>query len=266
MKMGKGQKDILLSVAFILIMLVILTGITMARYMTKHSQSGLLEAENFYFTSDFLKEETENAEYFIDPLKDSISVKLFNSADSQRTASTAVSYEVTADQGTVAAGQSMGSIAPGTSKTGAADSADVTILLKPLAAGERDQVTVTARSTSPYRKTLKAKFTREKGNAYYVEDSAGDTAAVLTMTCADSEKDITVKLPAEVIPDATDSRVSGYDGGTGTFLFRSPGYGVYSVVLLKSNPDSSLVQEGTFAEEIVITGGAQAGHSGDKTS
>ena len=76
-----------------------------------------------------------------------------------------------------------------------------------------------AESVFPYKKTLTGVFKRQLGNQYVVEDESGRNAAVLTMVCADGEKDITVTLPSGVIPDEADIRVTGYKDNKCTFQF-----------------------------------------------
>ena len=42
-------------------------GVTAARYVMQNRQSGVMTAEEFYFTSDLLREPSETALYYIDP-------------------------------------------------------------------------------------------------------------------------------------------------------------------------------------------------------
>ena len=100
---------------------------------------------------------------------------------------------------------------------------------------ELEEIKVVAESESPYKKTLTGVFKRQLGNQYVVEDEAGHIAAVLTMVCGDGEKDIRITLPSGVIPDEADIRIKDYKDDQCTF--RSPGYGIYSLVLLKSEDD-----------------------------
>lgn len=217
-----------------------LTGVTMARYVKQQSQKGIVEAADFYFTSDYLKDEAEKAAYFVDPGKN-FSVQLYNFADTKRVTPGEITYTVTVDGGSV--GTVSGSLT-GSVDAGGAASIEIT----PDAGTE--QVTVTAASTSPYQKTLTAVFHRKLGNQYLVEDTAGSRAAALIMTFGDSGKSITIDLPDGVIPDETDDRVA-YSGNQCTFT--SPGNGVYSLILLKS--DASILLEGdhvAFADRITI--------------
>ena len=84
-----------------------------------------------------------------------------------------------------------------------------------------------------------------------VEDEAGHIAAVLTMVCGDGEKDIRITLPSGVIPDEADIRIKDYKDDQCTF--RSPGYGIYSLVLLKSEDDIIVSGQGSFADAIDLS-------------
>ena len=222
------------------IVLLGLTGVTMARYVKQQSQKGIVEAADFYFTSDYLKDEAEKAAYFVDPGKN-FSVQLYNFADTKRVTPGEIRYTVTVDGGS--AGTVSGSLA---------ESADAggTALIEITPDAEAEQVKVTATTTFPYQKTLTAVFYRKLGNQYLVEDTAGSRAAALIMTFGDSGKSITIDLPEGVFPDETDDRVT-YSGNQCTFT--SPGKGVYSLILLKS--DAGILLEGdrvAFADRITI--------------
>lgn len=209
-----------------------LAGFAAARYVMQQQQDGLATATDFYFTSDYLKESGENATYYIDPSTDDFTVELRNFADDLRTTSGGISYSVNATNASVASGSGM---LKGTERS----TAKVTVT----PSSGVQEFTVTATSTSPYAQELTATFIRAKGNHYTVEDASGNTAAVLTMTCADSGGPITLDLPSGVIPDATDGRVSEN-------TFKPVDSGVYSLVLLKADVSLDLTGSGNFADTI----------------
>ncbi len=219
--------------------LLAFAGIAVARYLLQQEQDGLATAMDFYFTSDYLKESGEGAAYFIDPQTTSFDIVLSNSADSKRTTSGDIAYEVSATDANVVDGGS-GVLAGPSSST-------ATLTVTPQNAGT---FTVIATSTKPYSKELAATFTRKKGNHYKVEDALNNTAAVLTITCADSGGPVTIELPAGVVPDTTDHRVGNEYGA---WTFKPDSTGVYSLVLLKSNTTLNLTGEGDFANEITLS-------------
>lgn len=246
----KGQRVALVLVTAAGIVLF-LAGMAAARYMKQESQSGVVEAQTFYFTSDMLKEDTGT--YFIDPMVESFTIELYNFADSERVTSAEITYRVTVTGGTVEGG---GAVFQGTMKAGEKNSVPISVVptAKPENSGgtlELEEIRVVAESESPYKKTLTGVFKRQLGNQYMVEDENGHNAAVLTMVCADGEKDVTITLPPGVIPDEADVRVTGYKDNQCTF--RSPGYGIYSLVLLKSEAGIILTGQDSFADAIDLS-------------
>lgn len=228
-------------------------GFTVARYVLNQTgKSGLVSAEEFYFTSDFLKDTSDIPMYFIDPNQGSFVIKLYNYADSKRVTSENIEYTVAVENGTAAVNTG----GSGNSYTLAGTAPGVAELtISPSQSNNAASVKVTVSSSKPYVKTLHAQFTMAFGNQYTVEDESGNTAAVLIMTCTDDGKGISLKLPEGVIPDATDSRVKKKDNSSHEYIFTSPGKGIYSLVLLKKNAGTILEASVTdFADTINLTG------------
>lgn len=246
-------------------MLLAFSGITAARYVNQAKKENLMSAENFYFTSDLLREESadgsKTAVYYIDPLTGSFTVELYNYADDMRIMSKNINYTVTVENGT-AADPALGTLSVSGNSAVKAN-AKITITPTPNSSAgnagagntsgtsNTSDVTVTVTSTSPYKKTLKAVFKRELGNQFQLVDEAGNRAAVLTMTCPGSSQAIKIILPEGVIPDGTDSRVT-YENSTCTFT--SPGEGIYTIILFKKDANKVLTgNEGDFfANRITI--------------
>ena len=206
---------------------LLFAGFTAARYVLQQKESGIADAQDFYFTSDLLMEPSENARYYIDPGSGSFDITLFNSADSQRITSADIPFTVEVTGAAV-------SSASGTLTGGHSESVSLTITPDVSAS----EIIVTVSTSAPFVKTLSASFVPALGNHYTIRNASGDTAAVLTMTCTDSAKDILLTLPPGVIPDATDHRLSVSSGGG--YIFHSPGYGIYSLTLLKTDTSAAL--------------------------
>lgn len=252
-KMGRNGKRTVLILAIAFMLLLFLAGIAAARYMKEESQSGVVEAQTFYFASDLLNEDEGLAVYFIDPMAESLTIQLCNFADSQRVTSADITYRVSVTGGTVNGDTA---VISGTMNAGEKTPVPlvVTPTTKPENSGgplELEEIKVVAESESPYKKTLTGVFKRQLGNQYVVEDEAGHIAAVLTMVCGDGEKDIRITLPSGVIPDEADIRIKDYKDDQCTF--RSSGYGIYSLVLLKSEDDIILSGQGSFADAIDLS-------------
>lgn len=248
-------------IVLLLVFLLGFAGVSAARYAMRERKKEIVEAGNFYFESDFLKDTSENnAKYFIDPMETEFPIKLYNYADSQRVTKSNIFYTLQVTGGTAAltSGASSGQTEIKGSIDGSAGQGTQVIYLTPSpSSGTGDRtVTVTAASTEPYAKTLSASFQLKKGNSYTVEDASGNRAAVLTMVCADADKPIEITFPDSVFPDEADERIINYKTvsgeNTAACTFQSPGYGVYSIVLLKTDTTLDLSGNGSFAGSIVV--------------
>ncbi|WP_294150284.1 hypothetical protein [uncultured Clostridium sp.] len=224
------------------ILLLSFAGITAARYVTQHQKAGIASAQDFYFTSDLLKENPPAGTfYYMDPQAGSFQINVYNYADSQRTTSVDIDYTYSIVNGTDGGA--------GTSGAGLlSGGAESTGLITVYPGQDGSDVTVAVTASSPYKKILTATFKMTLGNQFLVDDNSGGTAAVLIITCTDSAKDIPLLLPDYVIPDATDERIVSADG---SYIFKSPGCGVYSLVLLKLTASADLSRDSTpFADQI----------------
>ena len=95
------KKRRLMALAMLAVLLLLtLVGATIARYIRQQEQSAVAEPQDFYFTSDLLKEEEQDAVYEIDPQAETLTVVLYNFADIKRITSEALSYHVSVTGGT----------------------------------------------------------------------------------------------------------------------------------------------------------------------
>lgn len=219
--------------------LLLFSGVTSGRYVIQREHTGVAAAKDFYFTSDLLKDDEADVSYYIDPMQSNFRITVSNSEDSLRVSSDDIAYSVSVLKGSAGVGG-------GTLRGGSISTKDIVITPEIGA----DQVTVKVSAAKPYAKSLKAVFHLALGNRYTVEDSVGNTAALLTVTCADGEKEIALSLPDSVVADGTDERVKAAAGG---YVFQSPGYGVYSLVLLKSDNGLDLSRTDiAFADKIEL--------------
>lgn len=224
------------------VVLVVIAGTTFARYVLRSDNSGVAEAESFYFTSDLLREASEEKHYQIDPATTSFAITFSNAADSKRVTKEDIPVMVTVDGGTCE--KETFTITGGTK-----GSERITITPD----SNAEVITVTAVSAAPYQKTLTATFRLAPGNQYKVEDASGKRAAVLTITVVEavSKAGVTVTLPEGIIPDAANTLVT--KEADGSYKFQVEETGVYSLVLLKHNDaeDISAAETG-FTDRIEI--------------
>lgn len=253
-KENRGKRY-LFSVLFFLAAAAVLSfaGVTAARYVRQEKKSGVAEAQAFFVSSDLLKEQTSDnmdfPSYYIDPETVSFSIKLYNWADPERVTNTDIKYIVRSDESADITDGGNGTL-KGTAD-GIQYEAVLTVTPKQAASAKKN-ITVAVQTTEPYSRTLGAVFTLAKGNQYRIEDAAGNRAAVLVMACTDSEKDITISMGGTlgIVPDATDNRLT--ESG-GEYKFHSPGQGIYSLLLLKTDAGLDLSQANTeFADAIQI--------------
>ena len=189
-----------LSVRVILWVLAAFTVVTMlavsgiyAKYVYDSERYGMVTSPNFYFESDLLKK--EGAEYILNAGTDAVTFTLTNSADALRYSDEEIAFTVTATAGTL-------STASGTLASGGNHS--VTVTLSNLEDGAT--YTVTAIGTAGFQEKLSATFTVEKDEqtVYMHADTSDPAFVVLTVWTRDLEGNITVTVPAGLIPDNTD--------------------------------------------------------------
>lgn len=239
-KFNKPAKPTRLFWLVLLVLTIVSSGgLTYSRYVTEwKTQPTVAQGPAFYFRSNLLKEESENAVYEIDRQTAAFDIELYNYADSLRVTDGTIDYTLSAEGATVSAGS--GTLTGGMNKK--------TITVTP--DNPQDKITVTAVSSAPYVQTLKATFELKQGSTYKIEDVAGQSAAVLTMTCTEVGSKITISLPENVIPDTTNSYVAYADG---VCTFTPPSKGVYSLVLLKTNASQVLSGAGDFSDSITVS-------------
>lgn len=224
------------------VFLCVIAGITFARYILQDEHSGVAEAEAFYFTSDLLAEEEENKSYFIDPATEEFVIIFFNAEDSKRITKQNITFEVTAVGGTVKE--------KGNFTLSGGDSAQAKVTIHPDSGA--DTVTVKAVSSAPYAKTLTATFQLAAENQYKLEDTAGERAAVLSITCAQLPVDgISLIVPDGIVPDATNTFITRESDRS--YKYKPTEAGVYSIVLLKKDPSVNISKaESEFTDIINI--------------
>lgn len=245
------RRKLLLLLVLIAAAVVLARGIS-ARYVLQEKKAGVAVAKEFYFTSDLLGEGTDNT-YTIDAGTESFDIKLFNYEDKLRVTADTIKYKVEVTGGTVD-NTAKASITDELQTLAGGGGNEAVITVKP---DRTVPVVVTATSTSPYKKVLTATFNLASGNQYTVEDKEGNTAAVLTITCTDIKdsvvgKAFTIELPAGVIPDATDSRVTKI-ADDNTYTFTVGENGMYSLVLLKKDKKLNLNQDAKALEGEIIS-------------
>ncbi len=213
---------------------VLATGFTMAKYVNRwQSDPALAEAKAFYFTSDLLKEAGGDNKtiYELYGWGEGIKIDLRNFEDEKRFSETDITYEVTCTPETGTVVQDAAGTIPGKSVSSKA------ILIKPEPGAST--VTVTAKATGPYRKTLTATFTLKETAQpqFQIVDATGNAAAELIIKGGNTTKEFILSWNSDqMTPDRTNTllRFSGESQAKLTI----PASGSCSILLFKSDPAS----------------------------
>jgi hypothetical protein len=196
------------SITFILIIVVLalLSGVGVASYIYNAIlRTYNATAENgFYFTSDLLREvDVPVYDLYYDWHSTSdtipISIVLKNSESPLNIATNNIDYLVTASS---TSNSQTGTLVGG----GQGDKKTVILNVPCTAVNAPFEVTVTATSTKPYKKTLTGKFIIHPLLTYSMDENAGKPVATLTITVAKYtalSKAVTIAWPAGAEPDMT---------------------------------------------------------------
>ena len=152
---------------FFLITLIIISpiSIAMSRYISKIVTNYYLETQKFYFTSDKLTE--DNSTYTIENWSGveniSMDIQLESKKNQYEVAETDINYVISytcEDNVTCSLSKKEGTIYSSTN----VDKVTLNVIpTKTFENGESTTVTVTATSTNPYKKTIKARFILKVG-------------------------------------------------------------------------------------------------------
>lgn len=201
----KSNMKLIVSAALVIAILLGVGGVY-AAYRKQSTQYGSVTAPTFYFESDFLTEAGKL--YNVSAGTTSVSFTLRNSADDLRVSADDITYTLVSTGGTL-------SVSEGTFAGGVASSA--TITLSNLESGQ--EYTVTATADAGFVKTLRATFRIESPatNLYMNTDASDASFVLLTVWAEDIFGDVTVAVPAGLIPDNTDpvmADVENFEDGT----------------------------------------------------
>lgn len=214
---------------FIVLILIFLffTASVLAKYLLKKHESFLYDANDFYFESNLLAENTNQKAYTYKHGIDYIEFILKNNIDELRYSDVSITYMVTITDlnGNNVNDKSGNIINPiiDTLEKGAINNS--TVKFENLKTGT---YTVTAISTKPYKKQLQANFilTNEDDSiTYQVSDAADSPVLNLTVSTKDYHGNVKITWPVGVAPDSTDVNFetlnTGYASGKQIVSFKS---------------------------------------------
>ncbi len=218
---------------------VLFSGNTVARYISSRQERASVTAREFRFESNYLTE--DGADYTVHP-GSTVEITITNT-DGLTVAEDAVTYEikVTGD----------GTLTPATENKGYTLAAGATGTIHTYTLTGTGEVTVTAKATKPYAKTLSATFTFKTAESYYTV--ADHTRYVqVDIYTVDAVNGITVSNTGGLTPDSTNKHFNGSSIGA----LEADSH--YTFVYFKSGAkDYTPVKEKTVLtkNEIKLTGG-----------
>lgn len=225
----KGKLIISLSVVFILVIAITLV---LAKYIKNDNSDIGVSSQEFYFTSDYLDvEKTDKTypEFILGKGVDDITFKLNNYIDDLQYTKADIEYEITV---TNSSNNVIMELTGSISNTNSKNSVEITI--NDL---DADTYVVVAKSTSPYSKTIKAKFTiqsLDEDITYTVSDASGSPIVQVTITVTDFSGNINIKWPLGVTPDNNDPLLKdAVDCSEYAVYFNK--YSEYTFVFFKTN-------------------------------
>lgn len=196
---NRGKRIQLTGVCLLLLAFFViakLAGGISAKYRSEKTEEKETAAEQFYFTSDYLRE--EGARYTLSSDTKTLTIELRNYADALRWADSDITYSYTV---TVNGTQSTNGKDRITHNASAGSTSQIEI--QQMQAGT---YTVTAVTEKPFVKTLSATFvvpTEEADIQTKVEDSPGSAYVLLTVSIKNYEGSIRIDWPGGLIPDTS---------------------------------------------------------------
>lgn len=166
---NKKEKKILYTAAVLLLILILMTGMLVAKYISERNSNGLVRADNFYFTSSLL----DGKSHTLSPSSTSVTFTLGNHEDDLRFSEVDINYTVTVDNAGATVTGGTGSLEKGSVK-------DAEVTISNLEPGTYK---ITAVGEGGYSKTLTATIVvPEKAvQLYQYQDSSADEYIILTV-------------------------------------------------------------------------------------
>ena len=217
-KLNKIKVPLLILGALLVLIALISVGVYAKYISTRGKPDGTVTSQNFYFESDYLKE--NGATYTVNPSTSGTNIpfELMNYADDYRASDFDVEYTVTV----VASDGSAPSVDNGSAvltKSGATKQR--TVIIKAANPGVTYTVTAVGQTGEKgYTKTLSASFTVNpiKENAYmYVEDKGEYVTLTVWTENLTGNVTITPENANELIPDNTDTKMSEWESNQAEF-------------------------------------------------
>ncbi len=185
------------------VIIVLCVALMFAKYKINLGKQSEITSQNFYFSSNFLKSDEVPPTYKI--YGNTVTFEVRNYIDSLRINPTDIKYTVSADGGRL-------DKTGGTLEKSTSASQEVTLTYTFANNEDQREITVTAKSTDVYAKTLTAKFILLKPNglAYEIKDQVGRNYAEMYIYMGNTPQNVTLSWDnAELVIDETNDYVFG---------------------------------------------------------
>lgn len=221
-------------VIFTLFVVLLIGGLS-AKYISEKQKSVDMTSSQFYFTSDYLKE--DGKEYQITDWTDGFDIELYNydKDDTAKVSENDIEYQVSitgTGDWTCTEGNE-GKLTLGTDEK----NNQKTIHIKPGNTAQKgDKITVTVKTTSPYQKSISATFTAESSNKpdYTITD-IGDGSVSLIIQTNDYEGPVTVKWNKDFYdPDNTNKYMQKWEDSSETGSLEAVKNTTYRLLFFKN--------------------------------
>ncbi len=223
------QKKSIFLVALILVL--VLAGGTLAKYVFNGDGEVLIFANRFYFSSNLLTK--DESSYTLNMATEEVSFTLRNYDDVLRPSEESFSYTISVKcEGEEGTGGAVLDTTSGEFAAGVV--ASKTIKLSGLTEGKTYVVTAVGDSAADtdstldgYRKTIEARFIISENNIeiYQEVDTSNDAYVLLNVWTENLAGDVTINYPTGLIPDNTDSVMEdatpNYNKSTGKYVSNS---------------------------------------------
>ena len=222
---GKCNMKLRKILIIFLILIIMLAGAVFAKYVIDKRPATLVTAGSFYFQSDLLSDDASMKTYTYQEGVDEISVILQNNIDDLRFSEVDIYYtvKITDIAGNQIQDKNGNTVANRTGKLNKGSIDTKTVSFSNLATGS---YIVTANSTAPYEKEIRANFILTEENEsieYNVRDTVNSPVIQLTITTNDYSGNVRITQPQGTTPDTTNLDISdnntGYNGGSKTINY-----------------------------------------------
>jgi len=236
---------------------VLAAGGVLAAHIVSNHKRAELEFSRFHISSNYL-EEGDGASYTVADWGNGFDILLYNyeKENISQISEVDMTYEVTADNAAVSVKKQNGEALAADAESVYSFGAEITtayhvLHVTPNAdAGKTDAIVVTVQTTSPYQKTLTAKFqTHNYSKPDYTVTDQNNGTVLITVNTNDYQDSMTVKWdPNKYSPDNTNILMTSWTDEAHVGYFPVSRDSTYELLFYKKTDDPYTEHKGTATE------------------